>query len=69
MQWKREKYGGIQSIRVPPSHVWTPDVSYECLNSLNKQTNFYFRLFYLIMPMENMKHHLNLMLSFIIMEI
>ena len=27
MQWKREKYGGIQSIRVPPSQVWTPDVS------------------------------------------
>ncbi|UJR26492.1 hypothetical protein I4U23_007819 [Adineta vaga] len=26
MQWKREKYGGIQSIRVPPSQVWTPDV-------------------------------------------
>jgi len=28
MQWKREQYGGIQSIRVPPSQVWTPDVSY-----------------------------------------
>ena len=28
MQWKREKYGGIQSIRVPPSQVWTPDVNY-----------------------------------------
>ncbi len=28
MQWKREKYGGIQTIRVPPSQVWTPDVSY-----------------------------------------
>jgi len=26
MQWKREKYGGIQSIRVPPSQVWTPDI-------------------------------------------
>ncbi|CAF4497599.1 unnamed protein product, partial [Rotaria magnacalcarata] len=25
MQWKREKYGGIQSIRAPPSQVWTPD--------------------------------------------
>lgn len=28
MQWKREKYGGIQSIRVPPSQVWTPDVRF-----------------------------------------
>lgn len=27
MKWKREKYGGIHSIRVPPSQVWTPDVS------------------------------------------
>ncbi|CAF3716073.1 unnamed protein product [Rotaria socialis] len=26
MQWKREKYGGIQSIRAPPSQVWTPDI-------------------------------------------
>ncbi|CAF3155384.1 unnamed protein product [Rotaria sp. Silwood2] len=26
MQWKREKYGGIQSIRVPPNQVWTPDI-------------------------------------------
>ena len=26
MQWKQEKYGGIQSIRVPPSQIWTPDV-------------------------------------------
>lgn len=26
MQWKPEKYGGIQSIRVPPNQVWTPDV-------------------------------------------
>ncbi|CAF0836400.1 unnamed protein product [Adineta ricciae] len=26
MKWKREKYGGIQSIRVPPSQVWTPDI-------------------------------------------
>ncbi|CAF3333757.1 unnamed protein product [Rotaria sp. Silwood1] len=26
MQWKREKYGGISSIRAPPSQVWTPDI-------------------------------------------
>ncbi len=26
MQWKPEKYGGIQTIRVPPNQVWTPDV-------------------------------------------
>ena len=32
MQWKREKYGGIQSIRVPPSQVWTPDVRSRCAN-------------------------------------
>ena len=27
MQWKPEKYGGIQSIHVPPNQVWTPDVN------------------------------------------
>ncbi|CAF3809337.1 unnamed protein product [Rotaria sp. Silwood1] len=26
MQWKREKYGGINSIRAPPSQIWTPDI-------------------------------------------
>ncbi|CAF1163148.1 unnamed protein product [Adineta steineri] len=26
MQWKPEKYGGILSIRIPPSQVWTPDI-------------------------------------------
>ncbi|CAF3548429.1 unnamed protein product [Didymodactylos carnosus] len=24
LQWPREKYGGIGSIRVPPDKVWTP---------------------------------------------
>jgi hypothetical protein len=28
MQWKPEKYGGIQTIRVPPNQVWTPDVNH-----------------------------------------
>jgi hypothetical protein len=69
MQWKREKYGGIQSIRVPPSQVWTPDVSYEYRKVKNKKANLYSRLYYSIMLMENMKHHLNLMSSFIIMVI
>jgi hypothetical protein len=41
MQWKREKYGGIQSIRVPPSQVWTPDVSYIKFKN-KKRRNLYF---------------------------
>jgi len=28
MNWKPEKYGGIQTIRVPPNQVWTPDVKH-----------------------------------------
>ena len=39
MQWKRDKYGGIQSIRVPPSQVWTPDVNRMNKNVL-KQKDF-----------------------------
>jgi hypothetical protein len=27
MKWKKEKYGGISTIRVPPNQVWTPDVN------------------------------------------
>ncbi|UJR35796.1 hypothetical protein I4U23_028544 [Adineta vaga] len=26
LNWKPEEYGGIQSIRVPSTHVWTPDI-------------------------------------------
>ncbi len=26
LQWKPEEYGGIQSIRVPSTRVWTPDI-------------------------------------------
>jgi hypothetical protein len=37
MQWKPEKYGGIQTIRVPPNQVWTPDV---------KHRNIYFEIFF-----------------------
>jgi hypothetical protein len=70
MQWKPEKYGGIQTIRVPPNQVWTPDVKllFFFLNPSKQKTKI-FRLFYLIMLMVNMKHHLNLMLLFIIMVI
>jgi len=24
--WKPEEYGGIRSIIIPPSHIWTPDL-------------------------------------------
>lgn len=41
MQWKREKYGGISSIRVPPSQVWTPDVNIEFKHS-NRNLIFFF---------------------------
>jgi hypothetical protein len=70
MNWKPEKYGGIQTIRVPPNQVWTPDVKHIFKKKifLKKKTKI-FRLFYLIMLMVNMKHHLNLMLLFIIMVI
>lgn len=63
MQWKREKYGGIQSIRVPPSQVWTPDVRIRFVNKKNKQTTKIssFRSFYSTMQMGNMKRHSNLM--------
>ena len=66
MQWKREKYGGIQSIRVPPSQVWTPDVntdSLKCAVSIGR--TLLFRSFYSIMPMENTRCHLNPTLLFI----
>jgi len=36
MQWKPEKYGGIQSIRVPPNQVWTPDVNTKFVLPKNK---------------------------------
>ena len=65
MQWNREKYGGIASIRVPPSQVWTPDVNDEASLFIFQKLKFknnYFRLFYLIMLMENTKYRLNLML-------
>jgi hypothetical protein len=72
MNWKPEKYGGIQTIRVPPNQVWTPDVKHIFKKkdiSKNKKKTKIFRLFYLIMLMVNMKHHLNLMLLFILMVI
>lgn len=36
LKWKPEKYGGIQTIRVPPNQVWTPDVKQKYLPFLFK---------------------------------
>jgi len=24
--WKPEDYGGIRTINLPPTHIWTPDI-------------------------------------------
>jgi len=26
LAWKPENYGGVDTVRVPPSQIWTPDI-------------------------------------------